>query len=289
MSCVILRNVSVKIFSHPVWKYYCGMHSFWIGVKLSVRGIQAFSSLVICVTYTRIHTHSIPERTRTHTHPQTTHTHFTSMLELMFRYNCKFDTLSYHAGSHSFTKYSKSVFLDFSGCAYCLSAVDSWFLAPLNSLCIGEGKHYIKKLFAAENGLHCDCIEMNVWSYGKRKSVTLQTSLPTINGKLYYLRSSVKNVFWSALVRKMYFRISSACIESMYSDITLMDIWYGPRHFLARRLGGNVNSINYSPNLHNKWRIYISVKTSVTHWVKLLYQGQSNETINGHEQHVLVI
>ena len=121
------------------------------------------------------------------------------LLGMVFNYSCWIGTLFHHRVL-SIDKAFRISLLRLV--VYILA--ESWLLAALDSLCIGAGRDYIEKLFFPESDLRSNSIKMNLWYYGERKTVDVQTSLPTKNKRLDYLHSSDENVFWSALVRKMY-------------------------------------------------------------------------------------
>ncbi|XP_059096645.1 calpain-B-like isoform X2 [Tigriopus californicus] len=84
-----------------------------------------------------------------------------------------------------------------------------WLLAALANL--AENKDCFNMVVppnqSFQKGDYRGIFRFRFWVFGQWKEVVIDDRLPTLNGKLIYLTSSVKNEFWSALLEKAYAKL----------------------------------------------------------------------------------
>ena len=83
---------------------------------------------------------------------------------------------------------------------------DIWFLAPLYSLCRSYSKGHWKQLntiFSSGNDIIDDTIAMKIWRFGEWQEIQVETTLSSRDGKLIYVQSRQKDIFWSSLLQKV--------------------------------------------------------------------------------------
>lgn len=87
---------------------------------------------------------------------------------------------------------------------------DCWLLAAAANLTQDE-KMFLKVVPSDNNDSfqrnYAGIFHFNFWQYGKWVEVIIDDRLPTYRGQLMYMRSSVQNEFWSALLEKAYAKL----------------------------------------------------------------------------------
>ena len=84
-------------------------------------------------------------------------------------------------------------------------SADSWFLGALYCLCIAYKKGNWKqfhKIFSCEGDITENTVVIKLWRFGEWREIEVETTLPTEGGKLRYVKSRKKGVFWSSLLQK---------------------------------------------------------------------------------------
>ncbi|VDP07686.1 unnamed protein product [Soboliphyme baturini] len=84
-----------------------------------------------------------------------------------------------------------------------------WFLAGLTNLTINMDLFTrVVPIDQSFKQNYCGVVRFNFWHYGEWVEICIDDRLPTYKGKLYFLHSSEKNEFWSALLEKAYAKLN---------------------------------------------------------------------------------
>uniref|UniRef100_A0A8C9R6J0 Zgc:85932 n=1 Tax=Scleropages formosus TaxID=113540 RepID=A0A8C9R6J0_SCLFO len=85
---------------------------------------------------------------------------------------------------------------------------DCWFLSAVASLSLYESlmERVVPHGQSFQEG-YTGCFVFQFWQYGEWQKVKIDDFLPTIDGQLVYLKSSVKEEFWSSLLEKAYAKL----------------------------------------------------------------------------------
>ncbi|KAF6717942.1 Calpain-1 catalytic subunit [Oryzias melastigma] len=91
-----------------------------------------------------------------------------------------------------------------------------WFLASIGALTFQ--KNIFKQVVPLEQTFdqnYCGLFHFRFWRFGKWVDVVIDDKLPTINGRLIFVRSQNQNEFWPALLEKAYAKVCGS-----YTDMT---------------------------------------------------------------------
>ncbi|MFT7803540.1 calpain-9-like [Arapaima gigas] len=85
---------------------------------------------------------------------------------------------------------------------------DCWFLSAVASLSLHQPllERVVPHGQSFQEG-YTGCFVFQFWQYGKWQQVKIDDFLPTVDGQLIYLKSSVKEEFWSSLLEKAYAKL----------------------------------------------------------------------------------
>ena len=84
-------------------------------------------------------------------------------------------------------------------------SADSWFLGPLYCLCIAYNKGnwtQFHEIFNCGDSIREDTVVIKLWRFGEWRKIRIETTLPIEGGKLRFVKSRKKGVFWSSLLQK---------------------------------------------------------------------------------------
>uniref|UniRef100_A0A3Q1GWG2 Calpain-A-like n=1 Tax=Acanthochromis polyacanthus TaxID=80966 RepID=A0A3Q1GWG2_9TELE len=122
-----------------------------------------------------------------------------------------------------------------------------WFLASIGALTFED--HIFGQVVPLEQTFdedYCGLFHFRFWRFGRWVDVVIDDKLPTINGKLIFVRSKDPNEFWPALLEKAYAKVCGS-----YSDMNAGT----PSEALVDFTGGVHICIQLSEPPPNLWEL----------------------------------
>lgn len=124
-----------------------------------------------------------------------------------------------------------------------------WLLASIGALTFQ--KHILKQVVPLEQPFdndYCGIFHFRFWRFGKWVDVVIDDKLPTINGRLVFVRSNDVNEFWPALLEKAYAKVCGS-----YTDMNAGT----PAEALMDFTGGVHIAIQLSDPPSNVWELML--------------------------------
>ncbi|XP_076017119.1 calpain-1 catalytic subunit-like [Genypterus blacodes] len=124
---------------------------------------------------------------------------------------------------------------------------DCWFLASVGALAFQ--KHILEQVLPLGQTFtedYCGLFHFRFWRFGRWVDVVIDDKLPTIDGRLIFVRSTTPNEFWPALLEKAYAKVCGS-----YADMNAGT----PTEALVDFTGGVHICIQLDPPPPNLWEL----------------------------------
>uniref|UniRef100_A0A3B3DGF2 Calpain catalytic domain-containing protein n=1 Tax=Oryzias melastigma TaxID=30732 RepID=A0A3B3DGF2_ORYME len=147
-----------------------------------------------------------------------------------------------------------------------------WFLASIGALTFQ--KNIFKQVVPLEQTFdqnYCGLFHFRFWRFGKWVDVVIDDKLPTINGRLIFVRSQNQNEFWPALLEKAYAKVCGS-----YTDMTAGT----PSEAMMDFTGGVHIYIRLSEPPQNLWELMCRAGKSGVLMCCGTDQGTSSNTLS---------